>query len=42
MTLKVDDSVFDKFQWLMSLFSSKEIEIVNEIDISKLSSDVYK
>ena len=37
VTLKVDDSVFDKFQWLISHFSKNEIDIVNEIDATKLS-----
>ena len=37
ITLKVNDSVFDKFQWLISHFSKNEIEVVNEIDVSKLS-----
>ena len=36
VTLKVDDSVFDKFQWLISHFSKNEIDIVNEIDATKL------
>jgi hypothetical protein len=37
VTLKVDDSVFDKFKWLISHFSKNEIDIVNEIDATKLS-----
>lgn len=37
ITLNIDDSVFDKFQWLISHFSKNEIDIVNEIDIEKLS-----
>ncbi len=36
ITLKVDESVFDKFQWLISHFSKNEIDIVNDIDASKL------
>ncbi len=41
LTLKVNDSVFDKFKWLLSHFSKNEIEIVNEIDASKLSTDDF-
>lgn len=37
ITLKVNESVFDKFQWLMSHFSKNEIEVVNEVDVLKLS-----
>lgn len=37
VTLKVDDSIFDKFKWLISHFSKNEIDIVNEIDATKLS-----
>jgi mRNA-degrading endonuclease RelE of RelBE toxin-antitoxin system len=37
ITLKVNDSVFDKFQWLLSHFSKNEIDVVNAIDCSKLS-----
>ena len=37
VTLKVDDSVFDKFKWLISHLSKNEIDIVNEIDATKLS-----
>ncbi|RBQ31097.1 hypothetical protein CRU92_09315 [Arcobacter sp. FW59] len=36
ITLKVDDSVFDKFHWLISHFSKNEVSIVNEIDVTKL------
>jgi len=36
VTLNIDDSVFDKFQWLISHFSKNEIDIVNEIDALKL------
>jgi len=38
ITLKVDENIFDKFQWLLKHFSKDEIIIVNEIDTSKLSS----
>lgn len=37
ITLKINESVFDKFQWLLSHFSKNEIDIVNEIDTAKLS-----
>jgi len=37
ITLKINESVFDKFQWLISHFSKNEIDIVNEIDVAKLS-----
>ena len=37
ITLRVNDNVYDKFKWLMSHFSKNEIEVVNEIDTSKLS-----
>ncbi|MCV6607412.1 MAG: hypothetical protein OIF32_04300 [Campylobacterales bacterium] len=37
ITLKVNDNVFDKFQWLINHFSKNEIDIVNDIDRSKLS-----
>jgi len=35
ITLKVNDGIFDKFQWLISHFSKDEVNIVNEIDVSK-------
>lgn len=38
ITLKINESVFDKFQWLLSHFSKNEIDIVNEIDTAKLST----
>jgi len=36
VTLMVNESVFDKFQWLISQFSKKDIVIVDEIDPTKL------
>lgn len=41
ITLKVDENIFDKFQWLLKHFSKDEIVIVNEIDTSKLSSNDF-
>ncbi|MCG3654791.1 hypothetical protein [Aliarcobacter butzleri] len=41
ITLKVDDSVFDKFQWLISHFSKNEISMVNEIDITRLDKQDF-
>ena len=41
VTLKVEDSVFDKFQWLISHFLKNEIDIVNEIDCLKLKADDF-
>ncbi len=35
ITFKVNDGIFDKFQWLMSHFSKDEVNIVNEIDATK-------
>jgi len=32
VTLNIDDSIFDKFRWLVSHFSNHEISIVNEIE----------
>lgn len=37
ITLRINETVFDKFQWLISHFSKNEIDIVNEIDATKLS-----
>ena len=37
ITLKVDDSVFDKFHSLISQFSKNDITIVNEIDTTILN-----
>ncbi len=36
VTLMVNESVFDKFQWLISQFSKKDIVIIDEIDPTKL------
>ena len=41
VTLKIEDSVFDKFQWLISHFLENEIGIVNEIDSSRLLKDDF-
>jgi len=32
ITLKIDDSIFDKFKCLINHFSKNEVSIVNEID----------
>lgn len=41
ITLQVNESVYDKFQWLISHFSKNEIAIVNEIDTTKLLSQDF-
>lgn len=37
ITLKISDDIFDKFKWLISHFSKNEIDIVSDIETSKLS-----
>ena len=41
ITLKVDDGIFEKFQWLMSHFSNDEVNIVNEIDVTKFPKNNF-
>lgn len=41
ITLRVNESVFDKFSWLMSHFAENEIAIVNEIDATKLPQNSF-
>jgi hypothetical protein len=31
--LRVDDSVYDKFQWLISHFSKNEISVIDQIEM---------
>ena len=37
ITLKVNDSVADKFRWLLGHFSKEEIDVVGNIDTTALS-----
>ena len=41
ITLKLEDSISDKFLWLLNHFSKNEIKIVNDIDCKKLSQDDF-
>ena len=41
ITLKVHDTIFDKFQWLLKHFSPSEISIVNDIDSTKLTPNDF-
>ncbi len=41
ITLKVNDGIFDKFQWLMGHFSKDEVNIVNDIDVSKFPNNDF-
>ena len=41
ITLKISDDVFDKFKWLISHFSKNEIDIVSDIETSKLSPEKF-
>ena len=42
ITLKINDNIFDKFQWLLNHFSKNEISIVNDIDTSKFSKNDFE
>ena len=39
VTLKVEDTVYEKFSWLLSHFSKNEIEVLDETEY--LSDDEY-
>jgi len=41
ITLKINDNIFDKFQWLLNHFSKNEISIVNDIDTTKFSKNNF-
>lgn len=41
ITLKIDNNTFDKFQWLIGHFSKNEINIVNDIDVSKFPQNDF-
>jgi len=41
ITLQIENSIFDKFSWLLKHFSKNEIKIVNDIDLKKLSHDDF-
>jgi len=41
ITLKVNDGIFEKFQWLINHFSKNEIIVVNDIDTSKFSKNDF-
>ena len=41
ITLKVNESISDKFQWFLSHFSSAELEVIKPIDTTKLSKDDF-
>jgi len=41
ITLSINDTVFSKFQWLISHFSKDEVNIVNEIDVLKFPQNNF-
>lgn len=41
ITLRVNESISDKFQWFLSHFSTSEVEIIKPIDVTKLSKDDF-
>lgn len=42
ITLRVNESIYDKFQWFLSHFSTSEVEIIKPIDVTKLSKDDFE
>ncbi len=41
ITLRINESISDKFQWFLSHFSNSEVEVIRSIDVTKLSKDDF-